>query len=149
MATSSPRFTRRYGTLTYARSMRAPEQIALFDRRHRRYISLHPSREQVAAHGAFYGEDDPAGYTVLYYDVDASFVPDREWIEGRTRMVLRVRAASASTLEVRLADSLVVRSVGPRPGNTAAWDSGWRSCATWSNSTVAASRQRAPEMGSA
>ena len=102
--------TPRFGTLTYARSTIEPEDIALFDRLHRRYIALYASRGKLAARGRFYTDDEAADYEALHYDVSASFDPPREWIEGRTRMVLRVRAAAVSALQVRLADGLNVRS---------------------------------------
>lgn len=103
--------TRRFGTLTYTRSMHDAEAIGLFDRSHHRYFALYAAKGQLASRGRFYSEDDRADYTVLHYDVAATFAPTREWVEGRTRMVLRVRAPSLSTFEVRLADPLVVRSV--------------------------------------
>ncbi len=103
--------TRRYGTLTYTRSMHDAEAIALFDRARHHYFALYAAKEQLASRGRFYSDDDRADYTVVHYDVDAAFAPDRQWIDGRTRIVLRVRAQSLSTFQVRLADSLVVRSV--------------------------------------
>ena len=61
--------------------------------------------------GPFFDEDDAAEIDVLDYNVDTTFTPDRFWMEGRTRLRMRVRAHALSALTLRLADSLVVRSV--------------------------------------
>jgi hypothetical protein len=103
--------TRRYRTLTYARSGSEPEDISLFDRARRRNISVYPSVRKLAARGPFYDEDDLADYDVVDYQIDASFTPDREWLEGRARFRLRIRAFRLTTLTFRLSESLVVRSV--------------------------------------
>ena len=103
--------TRRFGTLTYTRSGRDPEDISLFDRRRRKNISIYASPEKLATRGPFYSEDDLSEYDILHYDVDASFTPDRLWIEGRAQIRLKVRAAALASLSLRLAEPLVVRSV--------------------------------------
>ncbi|HEX7084737.1 MAG TPA: M1 family aminopeptidase [Vicinamibacterales bacterium] len=103
--------TRRYDTLTYARSAADPEDITLFDRRRRRNLSVYASRARLAARGPFYNEDEEAEYDVLDYHVDTTFTPDRLWHEGTTRLRLKVRAFALSTLTLRLAEPLQVRSV--------------------------------------
>ena len=103
--------TRRYDTLTYARSASEAEDISFFDRRHKRNISIYPSKDKLASRGRFYNEDDLAPYDVLDYDIDIVSTPERQWIEGKATMRLRVRAPSLGQLTIRLADSLVVRSV--------------------------------------
>ena len=103
--------TRRFGTLTYARSGSEPEDITLFDRRRRRNISLYASAAKLAQRGRFYSEDDRLDYDVLAYDIDADFNPDRGVIDGRTRIKVRMLADNASSLMLRLAESLSVRGV--------------------------------------
>ncbi len=103
--------TRKHGKLTYARSSVEPEDIQLFDRENNRTISIYPSQRKLATRGRFYDEDAKADYDVLDYYVDATFVPGREWIQGRTRLQMRIRAAQTATVSLRLAESLTVQSV--------------------------------------
>jgi peptidase M1-like protein len=103
--------TRRYDTLTYARSGAEAEDITLFDRKRHRNIALYPSKQKLAERGRFYNEDDLVDYDVLDYDIDVSATPDRLWIEGRARIFLKVRAFVLNTLTLRLADPLNVQSV--------------------------------------
>jgi hypothetical protein len=105
--------TRRFETLTYARSRSEPEDISLFNRRRQRNIAVYPSVEKLATRGPFYNEDDLAAYDVLDYDIDvaATPTPERQWLQGRTRLRLRVRANSISQVALRLAESLTVQSV--------------------------------------
>ena len=106
--------TRRYDTLTYARSGGEAEDITLFDRKHHRNISIYPSKQRLASRGRFYTEDESADYDVLDYDVDVAVTPDRQWIDGRARLTLRVRAYSLATMTLKLADSLAVQSIVSR-----------------------------------
>lgn len=103
--------TRRYETLTYARSAAEPEDVSVFERRRRRTIALYPSRDKLAERGRFYNEDDLAPFDVLDYDIDVTSLPDRAWVDGRARMHIKVRSSSLGQLTIRLADSLVVRSI--------------------------------------
>lgn len=103
--------TRRFGSLTYARSAAEPEDVSLFDRRRKRNISLYASKEKLEERGRFYNEDDLSSFDVLDYDIDVTSLPDRAWIEGRARMRIRVRTSSLGQLTLKLADSLVVRSI--------------------------------------
>ena len=103
--------TRRFGTLTYTRSNADPEDITLFDRRRRRNISVYASPAKLERRGRFYTEDDRVDYDILAYDVDVSVLPERERIEGTTRLKVRIRGESASSLNLRLAEGLVVRGV--------------------------------------
>jgi hypothetical protein len=103
--------TRRYGSLTYARTWNDSEDIAFFDRRRRRNIAIYASAEKLVTRGRFYSEDDLVDYDILSYDVDAVFAPERQWISGSTRMRLRIRALQLSTLSLRLAEPLAVRGV--------------------------------------
>ncbi|MFN7917423.1 MAG: M1 family aminopeptidase [Vicinamibacterales bacterium] len=103
--------TKQYDTLTYARSASEPEDISLFERRRKRNIALYASKEKLAARGRFYNEDDLAAFDVLDYDIDLTALPDRQWIDGRTKMRLKARAGGTGQLTIKLADSLNVRSL--------------------------------------
>ena len=103
--------TRRFDTLTYARSLGEVEDVSLFDRRNRRNISVYSSRRNAARYGRSYSEDDRADYAVLDYDIEASFNPARTWVEGRTVLSIEVKADALNSLSFRLADSLEVQSV--------------------------------------
>jgi hypothetical protein len=106
--------TRRFETITYARSASEAEDVSVFDRRRKRNIAAYASKEKLAARGRFYNEDDLAPYDVLDYDIELTALPDRQWIEGRASMQIRVRASSLGQLTIRLANPLVVRSVVSR-----------------------------------
>jgi hypothetical protein len=103
--------TRKFGSLTYARAGKDAEDISLFDRRRRRNISVYASAEKLAARGRFYTEDDGAEYDIIHHDIEASFEPERLWIDGRSRMRIRIRALALTTLTLRLAEALTVRSI--------------------------------------
>ena len=103
--------TKRFDTLTYARSATEAEDITLFDRRHRKNIALYPSVEKLARRGRFYNEDDLADYDILDYSLDVAYSPERLWLDGRARLRIKVRAAALSTITFKLADPLVVQSV--------------------------------------
>ena len=103
--------TRRYGTLTYAHDGTDQEDISVFDRERRRNISIYSSKARLASSGRSYDEDAGAEYDVLDYNVDTTFTPERFWMEGRTRLRLKVRAFALSTINIRLAERLVVRSI--------------------------------------
>jgi len=103
--------TRRFSTLTYARSASEPEDISVFERSRRKNIAIYASREKLAERGRFYKEDDLAPFDVLDYEIDVTALPDRQWIEGRARMRIKVRSAVLDQLTIKLADSLVVRSL--------------------------------------
>ncbi|HSL22580.1 MAG TPA: M1 family aminopeptidase [Vicinamibacterales bacterium] len=103
--------TKKLGTLTFARSSSEAEDVTLFDRRRRRNIALYASPQKLEARGRYYNEDDLAEYDVLSYDIDTTFLPEREWVEGRATVSLKVRAPSLATLTLRLAESLNVRAI--------------------------------------
>jgi len=103
--------TRKHGTLTYARSTGEAEDVTVFDRTRHRNIALYASQQKLASRGRFYDEDDLTEYDVLDYQIDAAISPDREFIEGRARMRLRVRAYALAALTIRLADPLVVTGI--------------------------------------
>ena len=103
--------TRRFGTLTYARSGNEAEDITVFDRRRRRNISLYASAAKLASRGRFYSEDDLVDYDILAYDIDASISPDRYWINGVANLRVKVRASAMTTITLKLAEALTVRGV--------------------------------------
>lgn len=103
--------TKKYGTLTYARSWKDPEDVTLFDRLRRRHIAIYASPAKIAERGRFFDESDGRDYEVTRYDIDASIAPDRQWIEGRTRLRVKVLEDGLARLTLRLADSLAVQSV--------------------------------------
>jgi Peptidase family M1 domain len=102
--------TTRYGQLTYARANSEPEDISFFDRRHKRNIAVYASKEKLATRGPFFSEDDRLDYDVRNYDLDVAFAPEREWVDGVATLSIRTRSY-LSTLTLRLAEPLVVRSI--------------------------------------
>lgn len=103
--------TKKYDTLTYARSTAEPEDITLFDRKHRHNIALYASQQKLERRGRFYDEDDLTDLDVNDYDIDIEFQPQRLWIQGRVLLRLKVRAPMMNTLTLKLADSLSVQSI--------------------------------------
>ncbi len=103
--------TSKFGALTYARSTSEPEDISFFDRRRGRNIAVYASDDKLAARGRFFSEDERVEYDVRNYEIEASFAPDRSWVEGTARLSLRTRSPYFSTITLRLAEPLVVRSV--------------------------------------
>lgn len=104
--------TRRFDTLTYARSNAEVEDISLFDRRNRKNIALYESKSHQRRFGRFFDEDEQSEFHVRQMEVDVSFNPARRVIEGRSRLAIVTRTKTGtSSLSVRLADSLAVRSV--------------------------------------
>jgi Peptidase family M1 domain len=106
--------TRKYDSLTYAKSSSEAEDVTLFDRKRKHNIALYPSKEKLARRGAFYNEDDLLEYDILDYDVDISAYPDRQWIDGHAIMRVKVRSYGIGTMTIRLADPLTVQSIVSR-----------------------------------
>jgi Peptidase family M1 domain len=103
--------TRRFDTLTYAKSSSEAEDITVFDRKRHHNISIYPSKRKIANRGRFYNEDELVDYDVLDYDIDVAITPERQWLDGRVRLRLKVRALAIGSLTMRLAESLVVQSI--------------------------------------
>jgi aminopeptidase N len=103
--------TRRYGTLTYARSRSDAEDITLFDRTKRHNISVYASEETLARRGQTYSDDDNRDYDVVDYNIDLAYSPLRQFLDGVASVRMRVRSSSLSTISLRLSDALVVRSI--------------------------------------
>ena len=102
--------TRRFDDLTYARSSNEAEDVTMFQRARKRNIAAYASEQKLLSRGRFFNEDDLVDYDVTDYQIDASYYPDREWMDGRTRMTLRAKQ-SMSVLTLRFAESLNVSSV--------------------------------------
>ena len=103
--------TRRFGSLTYARSGNEAEDVTVFDRKRRRNISIYASGTKLDTRGRFYSEDDLVDYDIMSYDMDATFAPERYWINGTVHMRVRVRAGAMTTMTLKLAEALTVRGV--------------------------------------
>ncbi len=103
--------TGKYGPLTYARATSEPEDISFFDRRRRRNIAVYPSAERLAERGRFFSEDDRVDYDITHYAIDATYYPERLWIDGSATLTIHTRAVLGGTFTIHLADPLVVRSV--------------------------------------
>jgi hypothetical protein len=103
--------TRRYGTLTYARSKNEPEDITLFDRQRHRNIAVYASEETLGRRGRSYNEDDLREYDVEDYKIDLAVSPGRRWLDGVATVRMRATTDGMSTVQLRLSDSLVVRSI--------------------------------------
>lgn len=103
--------TRRFDTLTYARATGEPEDVTLFHRGRKKNIAAYASPMKLASRGRFYNEDDLVEYDVTNYDINATFIPEREWLEGTTRIKLRVKAYALAALTLKLSDQLTVRSI--------------------------------------
>jgi hypothetical protein len=69
--------------------------------RAKRAISLYASSSTLAVRGQTYNEDDLRTYDVIDYNVDTVVYPDRQFIEGRTHITLRVQSDAAATLTMR------------------------------------------------
>ncbi len=103
--------TRRFRTLTYARSQSEAEDVTFFSRERKRNISIYASPQKLASRGAFYDEDDLTEYDVLDYDLDVDFVPEREWLTGRAVMRLRVKSFVLGALTLTLGDTYTISSI--------------------------------------
>ena len=103
--------TRRYDTLTFTRSSAQAEDVTLFRRKDRRTIALYPSVAKLAARGRFYSDDALRDYDVLDYSIDASIDPERQTIQGRARLAIRVRSTALSNVFLRLNEALTVTAV--------------------------------------
>jgi hypothetical protein len=103
--------TRRWDTLTYARSNSEAEDITLFERKRQKNIAVYASKDKELARGRFYNEDDLSPYDVLDYQIDSSYNPERQFLDGQTVMQVRVRAENLGQITLRLNNTLAVRSI--------------------------------------
>src|SRR5262249_21213479 len=103
--------TRKYSTITYAKSSNEAEDITVFDRKRHRNISIYASKRRLASQGRFYNDAVLVVHDVIDYDIDVTSIPDRTWIEGRARIFLKVRSYVLTTISLKLAEPLVVQSI--------------------------------------
>ncbi|HUE86871.1 MAG TPA: M1 family aminopeptidase [Vicinamibacterales bacterium] len=103
--------TRRFNTLTFARSLSEAEDVMLFHRARQRNIASYASEMKLSSRGRFFDEDDLVEYDVLDYDLNVSFSPERRWLEGQARLQLRIKVYALAALTIRLADELNVSSI--------------------------------------
>ena len=111
--------TRRFNTLTFARSTGEAEDVTLFHRERKRNIAAYASEMKLSSRGRFFNEDDLVEYDVLDYDVDATFSPEREWLEGRARLKIRVKVYALAALTLRLAEEFNVSARLPATSSAA------------------------------
>ncbi len=50
-------------------------------------------------------------YDILDYNIEAQVVPERQFIQARARLLIRIRAGGTNTLTMRLAEPLVVTNI--------------------------------------
>ena len=103
--------TRRFDMLSYSLTTENAEDVSVFRRKDRRTLALYPSVAKLAARGRFYTDDVLRDYDVLDYNVETYIDPRRRTLRGRTRLSIRVRSTSLSTLRLRLAESFAVSGV--------------------------------------
>jgi hypothetical protein len=103
--------TRRFDGLTFARSSGEAEDVTLFHRARKKNIAAYASPAKLSSRGRFFNEDDLVEYDVLNYDIAASFSPERDWFDGRTRLRLRVKAYALGALTLKLNEAFNVKSV--------------------------------------
>lgn len=103
--------TRRFGTLTYTESSNDPEDITVFDRSKRRNLSVYASKARRAVQGNTFDEDASTEYDIQDVQIDTTFAPDRLWLDGQTKLRMKIRSYALTALTLRLAETLVVRSV--------------------------------------
>jgi hypothetical protein len=103
--------TRRFGTLTFARAMAEAEDVTLFHRERQRNIASYASEMKLSSRGRFFNEDDLVEYDVLDHQIDVLFSPDRSWLDGHSRMKVRIKAFALAALTIRLADEFNVSSI--------------------------------------
>jgi len=103
--------TKRYDTLTFTRSSAQAEDVSLFQRENKKTIALYASAAKMSARGRFYSDDAFRDYDVQDYNIDVSVQPERQVLQGRARLAIRVRSASMTSVTLRLAEALDVKSV--------------------------------------
>ena len=103
--------TRRFGTLTFARAMAEAEDVTLFHRQRQRNVASYASEMKLSSRGRFFNEDDLVEYDVLDHQIDVAFSPERNWLDGHSRLKLRVKAFALAALTIRLADDFNVTSI--------------------------------------
>jgi hypothetical protein len=103
--------TRGKGNLTYARSLADAEDVTLLERAKGRDIARYASAAKLRIRGKSFDEDDIVPYNIVDYDIDAVVDPDRAIIEATATLKVVVQDDGISTMNVRLAQPLVVTSI--------------------------------------
>ncbi|MEQ1756843.1 MAG: M1 family aminopeptidase [Vicinamibacterales bacterium] len=103
--------TRKFGTLTYAKSGNQAEDISLFSRERRRTMSIYASEGKLTERGPVYNEDALADFDITAYEIDAEVDPEKGTLKGRAQFSIRSRVSLLGALTFRLAESLNVTSV--------------------------------------
>ena len=103
--------TRRFDTLTYARSLGEAEDVTLFHRQRKRNIAAYASEMKLSSRGRFFNEDDLTEYDITDYSIDAAFSPERGWLDGLVRLRLRIKSFALGALTLRLAEEFTVQSI--------------------------------------
>ena len=106
--------TRKYRTLTYARSTGEAEDVTFFSRDRKRNIAIYASPQKLASRGRFYNEDDLVEYDVLEYELDTELFPERDWLAGTAKVKLRVKAFALGALTLKLGEAYTISSVTSR-----------------------------------
>ena len=104
--------TRRFDTLTFARSTGEAEDVTLFHRGRKRNIAAYASEMKLSSRGRFFNEDDLVEYDVLDYT-------HRRDVLAGARVARRPRAAAGSAIKayalaaltLRLAEEFTVQSI--------------------------------------
>ena len=85
--------TRRFDKLTYARSSGEPEDVSLFQRARKRNISIYASEAEAGEPRPVLRRGRPGRLRrARLRRSTRTFSPDREWMDGRTRLRLRVQS---------------------------------------------------------
>ena len=103
--------TRRFDTLTFARSTGEAEDVTLFHRVRKRNIAVYASEMKLSSRGRFFNEDDLVEYDVLDHAIDATFAPERQWLDGRSRLKIRIKSYALAALTLKLAEEFNVQSI--------------------------------------
>lgn len=103
--------TRGKGNLTFARALAEAEDVALFERSRSRDITRYASPAKLQIRGRSFDEDDITPYSVLEYNINAVIDPERGQIAATASLSVMVQDDLISTMNVRLAQSLVVTSI--------------------------------------
>jgi hypothetical protein len=103
--------TRRFDTLTFARSMGEAEDVTLFHRQRKKNIAAYASEAKLSSRGRFFNEDDLTDYDITDYTIDAAFSPERAWLDGQARLKVKIKSFALAALTLRLAEEFTVQSI--------------------------------------
>ena len=109
--------TKRFGTLTDARSVNEAEDINVFDRESGggTFLSADLGGEARRARPFRIRQDEWLDYDIIAYDLDVQLSPDRVWIDGDGRMKSKIRSSATSSLTLKLAETVNIQGSGTCP----------------------------------